>query len=540
MSTGQVGNDAGGNPRWQCPSVRCGSFNFEQTNQGIFCVDCGAVIEESNFDLSVSFSDNNDGSRSVNGQFVSTMSTTPYRYAGAGGVGFNRESREVTIANGKKRIQQLAASLKLNHFVEAAHRLFLQAVQRNFVHGRKTTNVVAACLYIVCRQRSAPTLLIDFSDILQTNVFVLGNCFLKFRRLLNIPLPAIDPVHYIDRFASKLEFEDQAHDVARTAHKLVARMKRDWIQTGRRPSGICGAALIIAARMHGFHRTQKEVVDVMKICEETLRKRLVEFQATPSGSLTVEEFLQIDLPEEADPPSFTRNREKEKLEEMKKNGELPASATSLIPLLTNGGTDEANGVSKKLGKRQQINMERAQAQLDLYSSLEAELKASLESFELQQAEKEVQKEKSVEDIAQKPFPVPRLPESVRKEKEQVPEAPVKEKAIPTVHSVKRTPEVENMPTEEEDDALFDDEIECMLLNPEESRRKKVLWKVTNKEFLEKEKQDRLEGKVKRKRKRKRKVLGPASSAAEATKNMVETKKLSKKVNYEKWKELFET
>lgn len=28
-------------------------------------------------------------------------------------------------------------------------------------------------------------------------------------------------------------------------------MKRDWMQTGRRPSGICGASLYIAAHIHG-------------------------------------------------------------------------------------------------------------------------------------------------------------------------------------------------------------------------------------------------------------------------------------------------
>lgn len=39
--------------------------------------------------------------------------------------------------------------------------------------------------------------------------------------------------------------------IAHTAVRLVASMKRDWIQTGRRPSGICGAALFIATHIHG-------------------------------------------------------------------------------------------------------------------------------------------------------------------------------------------------------------------------------------------------------------------------------------------------
>jgi len=38
-----------------------------------------------------------------------------------------------------------------------------------------------------------------------------------------------------------LEFGEKNHDVSMTAMRLVQRMKRDWMHTGRRPSGLCGA-----------------------------------------------------------------------------------------------------------------------------------------------------------------------------------------------------------------------------------------------------------------------------------------------------------
>lgn len=118
-------------------------------------------------------------------------------------------------------------------------------------------------------------MLIDFSDVLETNVFVLGDTYLKFSRLLNLRLPIVDPSLYIHRFAAKLEFGDKTQTVAISALRLVSRMKRDWMQVGRRPSGICGAGILIAARLHGFKRTQKEIVHVVKICDVTLRKRYV-------------------------------------------------------------------------------------------------------------------------------------------------------------------------------------------------------------------------------------------------------------------------
>ena len=118
------------------------------------------------------------------------------------------------------------------------------------------------------------------------------------------------PEDLIYRFATKLEFDQDTTKVAETAVRLVQRMSLDWISMGRRPSGICGACLIMAARMHNFRRTVKEVVYVVKVTTATIQKRLDEFKVTASSELTVEEFLTNQFLESAhDPPSFYRNTE---------------------------------------------------------------------------------------------------------------------------------------------------------------------------------------------------------------------------------------
>lgn len=100
-----------------------------------------------------------------------------------------------------------------------------------------------------------------------------------------------------------------------TALRLVQRMKKDWIHFGRRPSGLCGAALLIAGRLHSFHRTVTDIIKVVKVHESTLRKRLNEFGETPASQLTLDEFMNVDLDamtEEQDPPSFKAARKKDK------------------------------------------------------------------------------------------------------------------------------------------------------------------------------------------------------------------------------------
>eukprot|EP00039_Didymoeca_costata_P022701 m.5032 g.5032 ORF g.5032 m.5032 type:complete len:496 (+) comp3175_c0_seq1:157-1644(+) len=302
----------------KCP--RCGGTDIETDNArgSQVCTSCGSVLEDNIIVSEVQFADSGGGSVNVVGQSVNSEGGhRPFGASGPTGFhsGYSRDSRSVTIDNGRKAIVSLAASLSLysSSHIESAHRYFKLAVEHRFIQGRRTEYVVASCLYITCRFARTPHMLLDFADVLRVNVFTLGAVYLKLINRLNIRrMPIIDPSLFLLRFVNKLDFGDKSHEVAKTAIRLVARMKRDWMQTGRRPAGLCGAGILVAARLHGFSRSQKEVVNVVRVGSNTLRQRLAEFEDTPSSNLTVVEFQQIDLEGEADPPAFSKARKRDR------------------------------------------------------------------------------------------------------------------------------------------------------------------------------------------------------------------------------------
>jgi transcription factor IIIB 90 kDa subunit len=70
----------------------------------------------------------------------------------------------------------------------------------------------------------------------------------------------VDPSLYIHRFAMRLALgAAKGEEVAATALQLIKSMKRDWMQTGRRPAGLCGAALFIALHIHGESRDANSI-----------------------------------------------------------------------------------------------------------------------------------------------------------------------------------------------------------------------------------------------------------------------------------------
>lgn len=276
------------------------------------CVQCGRVLEDTAFSADVTFQKDAGGESTVVGQFVSETGVARGvgRIHGGRVYAYQADSHEKAQSRGRQDIAHLVDLLSVRpreESIESAHRLYKIALERGFTRGRRTNQVAAACLYLLCRQDSKPFLLIDFSDALQVNVFTLGAVFLQLAKLLRLtehPMfsKPVDPSLYIHRFADRLDFGRSMNQVANTALRLVASMKRDWIQTGRRPSGICGAAIYIAAHIHGFERSIRDVVSVVHIGEHTLSKRLHEFSSTSASMYTAEEFeeraKQIDHEEQ--------------------------------------------------------------------------------------------------------------------------------------------------------------------------------------------------------------------------------------------------
>lgn len=146
-------------------------------------------------------------------------------------------------------------------------------------------------------------------------MYELGATYLKLRSALNLDqiLPEIDPAVYNIRFANRLDFGEQATVVARDASRLIKRFKADWMTSGRRPAGICGACLVIAARMSNFLRTPEEVAQVVKVSPLTIKKRLLEFSQTQAANKTVDEWrsltdADLEAPDESELPPVMKKQ----------------------------------------------------------------------------------------------------------------------------------------------------------------------------------------------------------------------------------------
>jgi transcription factor IIIB subunit 2 len=545
-----------------CPNPGCPAPHIVEDAGVKVCSGCGTVISESNIVSEVTFGESSSGAAVVQGSFVGEDQTHVRSY----GPGFQRggamESREMTEQTGNRYMTQLSRALTIpESATKAAGQVFKLAVGLNFIQGRRTKTVAAVCLYIACRRQNGNTvMLIDFADVLMINVFKLGRTYKALLEELRLGgnvflMNPIDPESLIYRFAKQLEFGPSLMAVAGEAVRIVQRMNRDWMTTGRRPAGLCGAALILAARMNNFRRTVREVVYIVKVTETTISQRLNEFGSTESGELTVDQFRSVQLENAHDPPSFTRGREGRK----KQSKKLPETAAEL--------EDDDSPTESEAESVQPHRVDAdgfAIPNLPIDPALTATghgRRASVVSKAVDEVLRDIKNEPVHSKGKGKRGPTPepsaaQIASEAELEDEMRSMLAQGSELIETVGS-RHPPRPVVSDSTEIDAAEFEDDAEVTncLLSPAEVEIKESIWVTENKEYLrtqqakmlKRELEESTDGGAPRKpRKRRRGRLGDvtylegegedgrssrASTPAEATRRMLEHRGYSKKINY---------
>lgn len=334
------------------------------------------------------------------------------------------------------------------------------------------------------------------------------------------------------RFANKMELGDKTHEVSMTAQRLVQRMMKDSIHSGRRPSGLCGAALLIAARMHDYSRTPMDIVRIVKIHESTLRKRLIEFGDTPSSLLTLDEFMAVDLEAEQDPPAFkaARKRDRERLQKLNEHHEAEFS-------------DLQMEIDSHLEKELKNKRKRRFDPIDAVEHDETDV------F-IRESTLDVINECLAEDDD------PDDPADGSGKKERIMPTGLKPDLVALCLPNLKDDTSETNPIPETNfdgceldlEGLDDEEINGYIMTEAEAKYKDVMWNRLNAEYLKeaKAKEEKLakekeDGKPEKKRRRnsRKKNIGPSNTAGEAIEKMLQEKKISNKINYDILKTLTE-
>jgi transcription initiation factor TFIIB len=184
------------------------------------------------------------------------------------------DSSDRNLSFALAEIDRIAAQLRLARNVkEAASMVYRRTVEKKLIRGRSIESVAASALYVACRQLSVPRTLEEIASVTKVDKKEIGRSYRFLARELGIKLAPTSPIDYVPRFASALKLPGK---VQAMAIEILSQAIDEGLTSGRGPMGVAAAALYVSAVMNDEQRTQREVAEVARVTEVTVRNRYKE------------------------------------------------------------------------------------------------------------------------------------------------------------------------------------------------------------------------------------------------------------------------
>lgn len=181
------------------------------------------------------------------------------------------QTRNYTLRLAFSELNTLKDKLGLSEpIVEKAAYIFRKAHEKGILRGRSSPAVLAAAIYIACRQMDAPRTLNDI--VITSNIR--RKSITRYHRALifklELKLPAIDNRKCISRVANKANISEK------TRHQAIDLMKEVielGISTGKDPMGLAAAVLYASCITTGEQKSQNDLANAAQITGVTIRNR---------------------------------------------------------------------------------------------------------------------------------------------------------------------------------------------------------------------------------------------------------------------------
>jgi transcription initiation factor TFIIB len=154
--------------------------------------------------------------------------------------------------------------------VEKAAYIYRKAQERQLVRGRTISGVLAAAIYIACREMGISRTLKDIALYSNVKLKEVAKSYRLLCLELNLKIPIVDPMRYIAKVANKANLSEKTK---RQAAEIMNSVTKREISVGKNPMGLAASVLYISSMKTGENITQGDLSNAAGVTEVTLRNR---------------------------------------------------------------------------------------------------------------------------------------------------------------------------------------------------------------------------------------------------------------------------
>jgi transcription initiation factor TFIIB len=168
--------------------------------------------------------------------------------------------------------------------VEKTAYIYRKAQERRLTRGRSVASILAAAIYIACRELGAQRTLDDVCKSADVKRKDLSRSYRKLILELDIKVPLPDPMKCITKIANKANLSEK---ITRMAMSTMNELIQKELSAGKDPMGLAATVLYQSCLTNHEGVTQKDIADAAGVTEVTIRNRLNDLRNKLRSSQTM-------------------------------------------------------------------------------------------------------------------------------------------------------------------------------------------------------------------------------------------------------------
>ena len=182
-----------------------------------------------------------------------------------------KESSDKNFRQAFSELSRLKDKLALSDVViEKTAYIYRKAQDKGLARGRSITGLIAAALYLACRDTSTPRTLNEVARQINVKRKDVSRCYRLLVQELELTMPVLDPIKCMSRIASQSGLSEK---VKRHALTILEDANEMEITAGKDPMGLAAAALYLSCVLNKESTTQKVIAMAAGVTEVTIRNR---------------------------------------------------------------------------------------------------------------------------------------------------------------------------------------------------------------------------------------------------------------------------
>jgi transcription initiation factor TFIIB len=159
--------------------------------------------------------------------------------------------------------------------VEKSAYFYRKASRQGLIKGRTVSSVLAASVYLACRELENPRTLGEIAAAGNVARKKISRDYRLLVRTFDPKIPTVDHARCVTRIANKVGVSEKTK---RVAIKIMREIVTMQISAGKGPMGIAATVLYVACMQAGEVKTQKELSIAAGVTEVTIRNRYSELK----------------------------------------------------------------------------------------------------------------------------------------------------------------------------------------------------------------------------------------------------------------------